>query len=152
MYSWGATYSTWPLINSGRCSTSLRLPLASKWQKYGLGTSLFVLHMLHFQRRPESMNSTNGLMYVRQRLQRITPAVPKFTVGTGTPSGDSAIGCNTMPMGIPHFRANWGVFGNIAQLDAMYVSSHWRAGSILMTFCRGCRGWERGWPMGPPPR
>lgn len=39
-------------------------------------------HILHFQRWPPSTNVTNGLMYVRQRLQRAMTV--SDTTGTGS--------------------------------------------------------------------
>ena len=60
-------------------SLSLRCPLASRCEKYALGTSFSMPHIVHFHLRPFSDHVTYGWMYVRQRLHLMTPVLPKST-------------------------------------------------------------------------
>mmetsp|Transcript_2735 Transcript_2735/g.7512 ORF Transcript_2735/g.7512 Transcript_2735/m.7512 type:complete len:321 (-) Transcript_2735:388-1350(-) len=83
MYSSGARYSTEPQLSSGLSLMSRRMPFPSVVQKYSTGTSLNAPQTLHFHLLPPSTNWTKGLTYVLHCLQRMIPAAPKFTTGTG---------------------------------------------------------------------
>jgi hypothetical protein len=81
-----------------------RSPFASRVLKYSTGTSFSMGHTLHLKRRPPSTQVQKGFMYVRQRLQRTMPWLPRGMTGTERPAASSAMGRTMTPSGSCHLR------------------------------------------------
>mmetsp|Transcript_28698 Transcript_28698/g.93220 ORF Transcript_28698/g.93220 Transcript_28698/m.93220 type:complete len:225 (-) Transcript_28698:810-1484(-) len=152
MYSAGATISTSPRASSGRRSRSSRVPAASRRPKYAGGTSFAKPHTLQRQRWPPSRKATNGLMYVRQRRQRTTPAEPKDTTGSSDlPSASGASGRTRPPSSAPLCVARPELEGTWLKLSCMKRRLHWRGSSSVTAGIMGAAEPAEPDPMGAPP-
>mmetsp|Transcript_4852 Transcript_4852/g.17039 ORF Transcript_4852/g.17039 Transcript_4852/m.17039 type:complete len:231 (-) Transcript_4852:752-1444(-) len=141
MYSSGARYSTEPQLSSGLSAMSRLTPEASVVQKYSTGTSLKEPHTLHFHLLPPSTNWTKGLTYVLHCLQRMMPATPKLTTGTG--SSTSAKGWMMAADGRHHCFLSSTEFGMalVASLTNLLLALYFRAKEVatgpVWYFCGG---------------